>query len=153
MIPRTISLPALPALVAGRALRDDATAAARRSLEEARRLLASYDVTMNMIEGLPDQAQGLVAQALQRRLTAANRLAQSCQHRLDDAALFCRSLDRVSSPVAMVEVSGAFFEMLSPYLDDAMEPVLRSISRRVGHGCSADQVETFFPRPKPSLAA
>ena len=153
MIPRTISLPALPALVAGRALRDDAAAAARRSLEDAQRLLVSYDVTLSMMVGLPDHAQGPVAQALQRRLTAANRLAQACQNRLEDAAWFCRSLDRVSSPVAMVEVSSTFFEMLSPYLDDAMEPVLKTISRRVGPGCNADQVEAFFPRPKPSLAA
>ena len=50
----------------------------------------------------------------------------------------------------MVEVPAAFYEMLSPYLDDAMAPVLAAISRRVGDGCSAREVEALFPGPAPA---
>ncbi len=153
MTKKTISLPALPALVAGRALKVDAAVAAERALEDARRLLACYDMTVSVMDEMPGTAKGLVAEVLHQRLAAANRKAKACQERLDDAAGFCRSLSQAASPVMMVEVSGPFFEMLSPYLDDAMQPVLETISRQVGFGCTADQVGAIFPRPRPTLAA
>ena len=153
MAPKMISLPALPAMVAGRALKADTAAAAQRALDQAKRLLAWYDLTLGVMDELADATHGELVQVLQRRLLAANRATIACHERLDDATEFCRSLDRVTSPVAMVEVPSTFFEMLSPYLDDAMEPVLQAISRRVGSGCSTDEVEAYFPKPKPTLAA
>jgi hypothetical protein len=41
--------------------------------------------------------------------------------------------------------------MLSPYLDDAMDPVLGAISRRAT--CTPEEVAALFPPPRPTLAA
>ena len=149
----TIRLPALPALVAARALREDAAAAARRALGLVKQLLGSYDLALALLEDLPASAREAMVAALHRRLVATERLARSAQARLDEVSVFCDLLRATPSPVAMVEVSGELFEMLSPYLDDAMAPVLDRISRRAGPGCTIEAVGRYFPPPCPVLAA
>ncbi|WP_210528286.1 hypothetical protein [Rubellimicrobium arenae] len=149
----TISVPSLPALVAGRALKADAAAAAERTLRDAARLLDAYELAAGLMDSLPDEARASFAQALARKLAATDSMAKACQSRLDEAVEFCRSFGRFVSPVEMVEVPGAFFEMLSPYLDDAMDPVHRMLAKRAGPGCSVELVESFFPRPVPVGAA
>lgn len=146
-----IRLPALPALVAARALQADAALAARRALEQVRQLLAGYDLLREVLDDLPPASREDGAAALLRRLRAADRKALSCQERLEEATGFCASLRAVDSPTALVEVSANFFEMLSPYLDEAMEPVLARISRRTG--LAPSDVEMIFPRPRPAIAA
>lgn len=147
-----VSLPALPALVAGRALRTDAVSAAQRALEETGRLLDGYEVFLGLIGDLPEEVRPALAEALRKRLAAADRRAQSCRDRLDDVAGFCRTVHSASSPVEMVEVPAPLFEMLSPYIDDAMRPVLRTISRKAGAGCTVEVVESYFPKPVPTSA-
>lgn len=149
----TTRLPALPALVAARALREDAAAAARRVLDQVRQLLGCYDLALAMVADLPPAAREALTEALHRRLLATDRAARACQQRLEEAQAFCASLRHAPSPVTLVEVSGDFFEMLSPYLDDAMAPVLERISRRVGDGVTADEVGRYFPPPRPAVAA
>ena len=148
----TIHLRALPALVAARALRKDA-AAARRTLDLVRKLLGSYDLALALLADLPVPAREAMVAALHKRLVATERLARSAQARLDEVSVFCDLLKGTPSPVAMVEVSVDLFEMLSPYLDDAMAPVLARISRRAGPGCTVETVGRYFPPPRPVLAA
>lgn len=149
----TTRLPALPALVAARALQEDAAAAARRALQQVKQLLGCYDLALSVVGDLPASAREALVTALQRRLRATERAARACQERLEEAQAFCGSFRYTPSPVAMVEVPGALFEMLSPYLDDAMALVLDRISRRVGAGCTAEEVGRYFPVPRPVLAA
>lgn len=149
----SVRLPALPALIAGQALKSDAALAAQRTLDQARRLLASYDLAHTILEEIPQHAREAVAVALHRRLAAAHRTADLCRERLDEAAGFCASLRGAGSPVAMVEVPAPLFEMLSPYIDDAMEPILAGISRRVGSDCTPQEAGSLFPRPGPAFAA
>ncbi len=145
----TIRLPALPALVAARALREDAARAARRSLDQIKQLLGCYDLAIGLVDDMPPAARTAMAEALRSRLLATERRARDCQERLDEAQAFCASLRDTPSPTAMVEVPPDLFEMLSPYLDDAMAPVLDRISRRAGRGCSAEDVGLLF---RPALA-
>lgn len=145
----TIRLPALPALVAAHALREDAAQAARRSLDQIRQLLGCYDLAIGLVGDMPPAARTAMAEALRNRLVATEARARACQERLDEASAFCASLRHTPSPTAMVEVPGSLFEMLSPYLDDAMAPVLDRISRRAGSGCTAEDVGLFF---RPALA-
>lgn len=140
----TVSLPALPALLAGRALRDEAAAAAGKVMDQVRTLLACYDLTLALIDDMPEAARLAATQALTRRLAAIDRAARHCLDRLDEAAGLCRSLDGLGSPLATVEVPDPLFEMLSPYLDDAMAPALAAIARRAGPGCSAEEVAALF---------
>lgn len=149
----TIRLPALPALVAARALRDDAASAARRALDQVRQLLGCYDLALALVSDLPATAGEEMVDALRKRLVTTERIARSCQARLDEASAFCEALCRTPSPIAMVEVPGEFFEMLSPYLDDAMAPVLERISRLAGPGCTREAVGRYFPPPRSALAA
>ena len=149
----TIRLPALPALVAARSLRGDAAAAARRALDQVRQLLGCYDLALSLVADLPAPARTGLVEALHKRLVATERAARSCQSRLDEATTFCENLRHTPSPVAMVEVPGEFFEMLSPYLDDAMAPVIDRISRRAGPGCTLEAVGRYFPPPRSVLAA
>jgi len=148
----SIHLPALPALVAGQALRSDAMDAAHRAMDQVRQLLASYDLVRSLMDDVPQTARDSLALALHRRFAAAGRLADSCRERLDEAAGFCATLDHAPSPVTMVEVPGPFYEMLSPYLDDAMAPVLDTISRRVGPGCTSEEVGAYLAKPGPAFA-
>jgi hypothetical protein len=148
----SIHLPALPALVAGHALRDDAMAAAHRAMDQVRQLLASYDLVRTLMDDVPQGAREAMALALHRRFAAASRLADTCRERLDEAAGFCASLHHADSPVTPVEVPGPFYEMLSPYLDDAMAPVLDAISRRAGPGCTAEEVGAYLAKPGPAFA-
>jgi hypothetical protein len=146
----SVHLPALPALVAGQALRADAMTAAHRAIDQIRHLLASYDLVHAILDDVPQAARESVAAALHRRFSAASRMADLCRERLDEAAGFCASLHDADSPVTMVEVPSPLFEMLSPYLDDAMDPVLAAISRRVGPGCTSEEVRALFPPPLPA---
>jgi hypothetical protein len=146
-----VALPALPALMAGQALRTDAMAAAQAALEQVRQLVSAYDLTLSLVRDLPPPARDALTAALSDRATVLDRLARHCKARLDEATDFVRSLDAALSPTDLVEVPGPFFEMLSPYLDDAMDPVLGAISRRAT--CSPEEVAAIFPRPRPTLAA
>lgn len=146
-----VALPALPALMAGHALKADATAAAQAALEQLRQLVSAYDLTLSLVADLPQAARQALTSALTERAERVDRLARNCQDRLDEATAFVRSFGATCSPTDMVEVPGPFFEMLSPYLDEAMDPVLGTISRRAT--CSPEEVAAFFPRPRPSLAA
>ncbi len=147
----TIRLPALPALVAARALRDDAAQAARGALDQVKRLLGGYDLALSVVADLPAATRDGLREALHRRLVATERSARAAQARLEEVQELCATLRRTSSPVAMVEVSEALWEMLSPYLDDAMAPLLDRISRRAG--TSAEEVGRYFPSPRPAFAA
>lgn len=149
----SVRLPALPALVAGHALKADATAAAQRALDQVGQLLASYDLARSLLDDIPQNAREAVAQALHRRFAAAGRMAESCRERLEEASGFCASLRSAPSPTTPVEVPAPLFEMLSPYLDDAMAPVLATISRRVGPGCTAEDVGAFLSKPGSAVAA
>ncbi len=144
-------LPALPALVAARALEADASAAARRALDQVRRVLDGYDVLRNLLEDLPPPTREAGNAALADRLRAADAMAQACQERLEEAQVFCASLRNVDSPLSLVAVPSGLWEMLSPYLDDAMEPVLDRISRRAG--CSVEDAGRVFLRPGQTLPA
>jgi hypothetical protein len=148
----SIHLPALPALAAGHALRADAMAAAHRSMDQVRQLLGSYDLVRSLMDDVPQVARDSLAMALHRRFAAAGRLADSCRERLDEAAGFCASLQDADSPTSLVEVPAPFYEMLSPYLDDAMAPVLDAISRRVGPGCTTEEVGAYLAKPGPAFA-
>jgi hypothetical protein len=143
-------LPALPALVAARALEADATAAARRALDEVRHLLAGYDLVRDLLDGLPGHVRNAGTAALARRLRAADERARACQDRLEEASVFRAAVRSLDSPTAPVDVPAGLWEMLSPYLDDAMAPVLQGISRRVGSGCTADDVSHLF---RPAVTA
>ncbi len=145
----TIRLPALPALVAARALRNDAAQAARRSLDQIKQLLGCYDLALSLVHDMPPAARDAMVAALRSRLVATEQRARACQERLDEAQAFCASLRHTPSPTTLVEVPGGLFEMLSPYLDDAMAPVLDRISRRAGSGCTAEDVGLYF---RPALA-
>ncbi|EYD77380.1 hypothetical protein Rumeso_01087 [Rubellimicrobium mesophilum DSM 19309] len=149
----SVRLPALPALVAGHALKADATAAAQRALAQVSQLLASYDTTRALLDDVPHPAREALAAAIHRRFAAAGRLAESCRERLDEATGFCDALRCAPSPTTMVEVPASFFEMLSPYIDDAMAPVLAAISRRAGPGCTPGDVGAWLSRPGSPLAA
>ncbi|MBP1807268.1 hypothetical protein [Rubellimicrobium aerolatum] len=142
-----ISLPSLPALVALRALQAEAAAAAVHALDDAQRVLGSYDVVLEVTADLPEESRVAVLRALARRLAAADHRTRACQARVDEAVRFGRTLRGKPSPVDLVEVPADLFEMLSPYLDDAMTPVLRAIAGRAGRGCSAEVVESYFPQP------
>jgi hypothetical protein len=143
----TTRLPALPALVAARALREEATAAARRSLDQVRDLLSCYDLALAVARDLPPSAREVLVDALHGRLVATEGAAQACQARLEEVGRFCDRLRAIPRPNAMVEVPAPLFEMISPYLDDAMEPVIAAISRRAGPGCSAEAVGRYFAQP------
>jgi hypothetical protein len=147
----TIRLPALPALVAARALQDDAGRAARRALDQVQQLLGCYDLALSVVAELPAAARDGMTRTLHKRLVATERAARAAQQRLEEVQAFCASFRRTASPVAMVEVSGTLFEMLSPYLDDAMAPLVERISRRAG--TSAEEVGRYFPAPRPAFAA
>lgn len=149
----TIVLPALPALMAGQALRSEAEVAARRTLDQIRRLLDSYDLVRSLLDEVPPAAREVLAAALGRRLAAAGQGADHCRQRLDEAAELCAAIRDVPSPVDPVEVSDPLFEMLSPFLDDAMEPVLADISRRAGPGCTPEDVRGLFPPARPAIPA
>lgn len=148
----TIRLPALPALVAARALHRDAAQAARRSLDQVKQLLDCYDLALSLVHDMPAAARAAMAEALRNRLVTTEQRARGCQERLDEATALCATLRDTPSPTAMVEVQGSLFEMLSPYLDDAMAPVLDRISRRAGTGCTAEDVGLLFPPARPALA-
>lgn len=141
----TIRLPALPALVAARALEHDAALAARRALDGVRQLLGCYDLALSVVGDLAPPAREEMTRALHGRLVATERGARAAQGRLEEVRAFRRALGRVPSPVAMVAVGASLFEMLSPYLDDAMAPVLDRIGRRAG--ASAEEVGRLFPQP------
>ncbi len=147
----TIHLPALPALVAGRALQSDCAEAARRALEEVRNILTGFDLARGVVHDLPAEAAQAMAAALARRLTEADRKARACRERLDEIRGFCTTLHATESPVAMVAVSEALWEMLSPYVDEAMAPVIDRISGRVG--CSPEEAAGYFPAARPAMAA
>lgn len=147
----TIRLPALPALVAARALRDDAAQAARGALDQVKQLLGCYDLALSVVADLPAATRDGLREALHGRLVSTERSARTAQERLEEVQAFCATLQRTPSPIAPVEVSETLFEMLSPYLDDAMAPVLARISRRAG--ASAEEVGRYFPAPRPVLAA
>ncbi|TNC72243.1 hypothetical protein [Rubellimicrobium roseum] len=149
----SIRLPALPALVAGRALKADTVVAAQRALDEANRLLQGFEVALSLLDDLPDLARPALVEALRHRLAAADRRARASQDRLEEVTGFCGSLRSAASPVEMIEVPAALFEMLSPYLDEAMRPVLQTLSRRAGPGCSVEMVESYFPSPSPAVPA
>ena len=149
----SVRLPALPALVAAHALKADAMAAAQRALDQVARLLASHDVTRSLFDDVPPPAREALAAAIHRRYAAAGRLAESCRERLEEATGFCDALRCAPSPTTPVEVPAPLFEMLSPYIDDAMAPVLAAISDRVGPGCTAEEVGAFLSRPGSPLAA
>ncbi len=144
-------LPALPALVAARALEADASTAARRALDQVRRMLDGYELLRGVLDDLPPPTREAGTAALARRMRAADAMAQACQARLREAQAFCSTLRDVDSPLSVVEVPPSLWEMLSPYLDDAMEPVLDRISRRAG--CSAQDVGRLFERPGQTLPA
>lgn len=146
-------LPALPALVAARALEADAASAARRALDQVQRMLGAYDMLRDLLQDMPEPTRDAGGAALARRLRAADLMARACQDRLEEARGLCASLRAVDSPLALVEVPGALWEMLSPYLDDAMEPVLDRISRRVGEGCTAEEVGRLLSPSGSALAA
>jgi hypothetical protein len=143
----TTHVPALPALVAARALRDDATAAARRALDQVSRLLRAYDLALDVVGDLPPDAQAALAGALHRRLQTTDRNARACEARLGEAHELCEEAARAPSPTDLLPVAAPLFEMLSPYLDDAMAPVLAGISAKVGGGCTPRDVARIFPAP------
>ena len=148
-----VHLPALPALVAGHALKADAMAAAHRALAQVTRLLDSHDVTRSLLDEVPQAAREALSAAIHRRYAAAGRLAESCRERLEEATGFCDTLRCAPTPTTLVEVPVPFFEMLSPYIDDAMAPVLAAISRRAGPGCTADDVGAYLSGPGSAVAA
>jgi uncharacterized Fe-S cluster-containing protein len=137
-------LPALPALVAARALEADASAAARNALAQVRRTLDGYDLLRDLLDDMPASTREAGTAAFARRLRAVDAMAQACRERLEEAQEFCASLRGVDSPLSLVEVPPALWEMMSPYLDDAMEPVLDRISRRAG--CPVEDVGRIFDR-------
>lgn len=146
-----IQIPALPALVAGRALQADAAAAARRALEEVRKVLAGFDLARGVMGDLPDEAAKAMGAALARRLAQADARARATRERLDGIVAFCTALHGAPSPVEMVEVEEGMWEMLSPYLDEAMAPVIDRISDRAG--VTAEEAAGYFPLPRPAFAA
>lgn len=148
----SVRVPALPALVAGQALKSEAAASAQRTLGRIRQMLASYDLARDLLDDVPLPAREALASALHRRLRAAGQSADLCRERLDEVEELCASLRDAPSPVAIIDVPDDLFEMLSPYMDEAMEPVLFAISRRVGPGCTAEEVNALFPRPQPAHA-
>jgi hypothetical protein len=113
--------------MAGQALKADAMTAAQAALDQVRQLVSAYDLTLSLVRDLPPAARGVLTAALSDRAATLDRLAQNCGARLDEATEFVRSFDATLSPTDLVEVPGPFFEMLSPYLDDAMDPVLGAI--------------------------
>jgi hypothetical protein len=137
--------------MAGQALKAEATAAAQAVLDQVRQLVSAYDLTLSLVHDLPPAAREALGTALSERAATLDHQANHCRARLDEAAAFLRSFDATVSPTALVEVPGPFFEMLSPYLDDAMGPVLGVISRRAT--CTPEEVAALFPRPRPTLAA
>jgi len=149
----SVRLPALPALVAGHALKADAMAAAHKALTQVSRLLASHDVTRSLLDDVPQSSRESLAAAMHRRYVAASRLAESCRERLEEATGFCDALRHAPSPTTLVEVPVSLYEMLSPYIDDAMEPVLATISHRAGAGCTARDVGAYLARPGSALPA
>ena len=149
----SVRLPALPALVAGHALKADAMAAAHRALTQVTRLLDSHDVTRSLLDEVPPTAREALSAAIHRRYAAAGRAAESCRERLEEATGFCAALQNAPTPTTLVDVPLAFFEMLSPYIDDAMAPVLATISHRAGPGCTADDVGAYLSKPGSTVAA
>lgn len=146
-----IRLPALPALMAARALEADAAQAAQRALERVKTVLAGYDVLRDVLDVLPDEARAAGLGALAEKIRAADRLGRACRERLEEARGFRASLQDVDCPTAPVEVPPLFFEMLSPYLDDALAPALSAISQRAG--CAPSEAGRFLTGPGRALAA
>lgn len=143
----TTHVPALPALVAARALHDDAARAARAALDQVTRLLRTYDLALEVLRDLPPPLQSGVAEALGRRLSSTETRARAAEARLDEARRLCRDAGAAPGPTAPVAVESPVFDMLAPYLDDAMQPVCARISARVGRGLTADDIAGFFPAP------
>ena len=145
-----VSLNALPALFAGRALKADAVTAAQRTMQETSRLLQGYDLSVSILKGLPGAARDKAMRTLHARMAAGDRKAKAASDRLTEAEAFCRRAEAVASPTDPILVEDAVFEMLSPYIDDAMEPVLADLASR--SGATPEAVASIFSKPRPALA-